>query len=101
MSGLITYERMTNDAAAVLQTLGVKRADVLGYSMGGTTAIILAVRHPEVIGKQIIASGVSKRGGWVPAVQASFEKWNANVFAGTPVESAYKKQSATPDAFPA
>jgi pimeloyl-ACP methyl ester carboxylesterase len=98
--GKISYERMADDAAAVLRTLGVKRADVLGYSMGGTTAIILAVRHPEVIGKQVIISGVSKRGGWVPAAQASFEQWNAKMFAGTPVESAYKRQSATPDAFP-
>jgi pimeloyl-ACP methyl ester carboxylesterase len=97
--GNISYERMADDVASVLQTLGVKRADVLGYSMGGTTAIILAVRHPEVIGKQVIISGVSKRGGWVPAAQASFEKWNAQMFAGTPIESAYKKQSATPDAF--
>jgi pimeloyl-ACP methyl ester carboxylesterase len=99
--GPITYERMADDAAAVLRTLGVKRADVLGYSMGATTAIILAVRHPDLIDKQVIVSGVSERGGWVPEAQASFEKWNAKMFAGTPIESAYKRYSATPDAFPA
>jgi pimeloyl-ACP methyl ester carboxylesterase len=99
--GPITYERMADDAAAVLRTLGVKRADVLGYSMGATTAIILAVRHPDLIDKQVIVSGVSERGGWVPQAQASFEKWNAKMFAGTPIESAYKHSSATPDAFPA
>jgi pimeloyl-ACP methyl ester carboxylesterase len=99
--GPITYERLADDAAAVLQSLGVKRADVLGYSMGGTTAIVLAVRHPGLIDKQVIVSGVSERGGWVPEAQASFEKWNAKMFAGTPIESAYKRLSATPDAFPA
>src|ERR1044071_4193434 len=46
--GPITYERLADDAAAVLRAVGVKRADVLGYSMGGTTAIILAVRHPDL-----------------------------------------------------
>ena len=99
--GAITYERMADDAAAVLRTLGVKRADVLGYSMGATTAIILAVRHPDLIDKQVVVSGVAERGGWVPAAQASFEKWNAKMFAGTPIENAYKRLSATPDAFPA
>ena len=99
--GPITYERLADDAAAVLRALGVKRADVLGYSMGATTAIILAVRHPDLIDKQVIVSGVSERGGWVPEAQASFEKWNAKMFAGTPIESAYKRYSASPDAFPA
>ena len=36
----------------------------------------------------------------MPEAQASFEKWNAKLFAGTPIESAYKRESATPDAFP-
>jgi pimeloyl-ACP methyl ester carboxylesterase len=99
--GPINYERMADDVAAVVRSLGVRRADVLGYSMGATTALIAAVRHPDLIDKQVIVSGVSKRGGWVPEAQASFEKWNAKMFAGTPIESAYKRESATPDAFPA
>ena len=99
--GPITYERMADDVALVIRNLGVKRADVLGYSMGATTALIAAVRHPDLIGKQVVVSGVSKRGGWVPEAQASFEKWNAQMFEGTPIESAYKRFSATPSAFPA
>ncbi|HYI04810.1 MAG TPA: alpha/beta hydrolase [Reyranella sp.] len=98
--GPITYERMADDVAAVIRALGIKRADVLGYSMGATTALIAAVRHPDLIDKQVVVSGVSERGGWVPEAQASFEKWNAKAFAGTPIESAYKRNSATPDAFP-
>ena len=99
--GPISYERMADDVAAVVRSLGVRRVDVLGYSMGATTALIAAVRHPDLIDKQVIVSGVSKRGGWVPEAQASFEKWNAKMFAGTPIEGAYKRESATPQAFPA
>jgi len=99
--GPITYERMADDVAAVARSLGVRRVDVLGYSMGATTGLIAAVRHPELIDKQVIVSGVSKRGGWVPEAQASFEEWNAKMFAGTPIESAYKRESVTPEAFPA
>jgi pimeloyl-ACP methyl ester carboxylesterase len=99
VAGPITYERMADDVAAVAWALGVKRVGVLGYSMGATTALIAAVRHPDLIDKQVMVSGVSERAGWVPEAQASFEKWNAQMFAGTPIESAYKRESATPDAF--
>jgi len=97
--GPITYELMADDVAAVATVLELKRVDLLGYSMGATTALIAAARHPEVIGKQVIISGVSERAGWVPEAQASFEKWNAAMFAGTPIEAAYKRASATPEAF--
>jgi pimeloyl-ACP methyl ester carboxylesterase len=98
--GPISYERMADDVAAVVRSLGVRRVDVLGYSMGATTALVAAVRHPDLVDKQVMVSGVSKRGGWVPEAQASFEQWNAKMFAGTPVESAYKRESVTPEAFP-
>jgi pimeloyl-ACP methyl ester carboxylesterase len=97
--GPITYARMADDAAAVLRSAGVKRADVLGYSMGATTALVMAVRHPDLVDKQVIMSGVSERGGWFPASQKGFEKWNAKMFAGSPIEASWKKQSATPNAF--
>jgi pimeloyl-ACP methyl ester carboxylesterase len=79
----------------------VRTADVLGYSMGGTTALHLAVRHPELVAKQVIVSAPAWRDGWYPEVQASFEEWRPENFAGTPVEGAYKRLSATPEAFPA
>ena len=58
--GPLSYERMADDVAAVVRSLGLKRVDVLGYSMGATTALIAAVRHPDLIDKQVIVSGVSK-----------------------------------------
>ena len=39
-------ERCVDDVARVLASLGVGRADVFGYSMGGRVALALAVRHP-------------------------------------------------------
>lgn len=98
--GSVTYEQMADDAAAVVRSLGVKTADVFGWSMGGTTAIVMAVRHPALVGKQIILSAPSRRDGWYPQVQAGFEQWKPEMFAGTPIERQYRKESATPDALP-
>jgi pimeloyl-ACP methyl ester carboxylesterase len=43
----ITYERMADDTKAVLDHLGVERADFFGHSMGGAISVGMAVRHPD------------------------------------------------------
>jgi pimeloyl-ACP methyl ester carboxylesterase len=100
LPGPITYPQMADDAAGVLDALGVRLADVLGYSMGGVTALQIAVRHPDKVGKQIIVSGTSRRTGWLPEINAALEKVTPEAFAGSPLETAYKKLSPTPNAFP-
>jgi pimeloyl-ACP methyl ester carboxylesterase len=100
LPGPITYEMLADDAAGVLQALNVPAADVLGYSMGGTAALFMAIRHPDRVGKQIIVSGTSRRNGWYPEVFRSFAQWKPEMFAGTPLEAEYKRLSPTPEAFP-
>lgn len=41
----------------VMDRLGVARADVLGASMGGGTALTLAARHPERVERLILVAG--------------------------------------------
>jgi pimeloyl-ACP methyl ester carboxylesterase len=98
--GPITYERMADDAAAVLTALDVPSADVLGYSMGGTTALFMAVRHPDRVGKQIILAGTSRRDGWYPEVLQSMAQATPAAFAGSPIEAEYRRLSPDPDQFP-
>lgn len=100
VDGPLSYERMADDAAAVLAKLGVAKADVLGYSMGGSTAVALAVRHPGKVGKQIILSGTSNLDGWYPEVLAGIAQITPAMFAGSPMESEYTRLSPTPDKFP-
>jgi pimeloyl-ACP methyl ester carboxylesterase len=100
LPGSITYELMADDAAAVLAALNVPSADVMGYSMGGTTAIFMAIRHPSRVGKQIIVAGTSRRDGWYPEVLQAMAQVTPAVFAGTPVEAEYRRLSPTPDKFP-
>jgi pimeloyl-ACP methyl ester carboxylesterase len=100
LPGPITYEQLADDAAGVLDALHVRRADVLGYSMGANTAIAMAVRHPDHVTKQIILSGTSRRDGWYPEVNQALARATPEAFAGTPLEAEYRRVSPTPGSFP-
>jgi len=41
---------LAEDVAALIQALNLQRPAVLGHSMGGFTALILATAHPELVG---------------------------------------------------
>ena len=51
-----TIGDLADDAAAVLKTLGISQAHVVGMSLGGFVALQLALRHPEVIEKLVLIS---------------------------------------------
>ncbi|MDP3739577.1 MAG: alpha/beta hydrolase [Hyphomonadaceae bacterium] len=96
----ITYEALADDVAALMDHLGVQSADVVGYSMGASTALMLAMRHPEKVKRMVAASGTYKTAGMYPEVVAMFPTITPEMFAGSPMETEYKKLSPTPDKFP-
>ena len=57
-----TVELMAADAESFVQGLGLPKVDLLGFSLGGMLAQVLAAQHPGLIRKIIIA-GAAPRGG--------------------------------------
>ena len=47
----ISLENLADDVAALLDYLKIRKADVMGYSLGGGAAIQCAIRHPEKVRK--------------------------------------------------
>jgi pimeloyl-ACP methyl ester carboxylesterase len=56
--GPLTYTGMMEDTAALLQRLHLHHVDVVGFSDGGILALMLAVRHPELV-RRLVISGVN------------------------------------------
>jgi pimeloyl-ACP methyl ester carboxylesterase len=50
--------QFANDTAGLLDVLGIKQADILGYSMGGFIAQELALTYPDRVGKLIIYASI-------------------------------------------
>ena len=50
----VTLEDLAEDIAAVMDCIGVARANVIGISMGGMIAQYLAVNHPDKVGKLVL-----------------------------------------------
>jgi pimeloyl-ACP methyl ester carboxylesterase len=56
--GPLSYTAMMEDTAALLKMLKLQHADVVGFSDGGILALMLAVRHPELV-RRLVISGVN------------------------------------------
>lgn len=54
----IAYDQMAADTVAMLDELGIDRADVVGWSDGGIVALELAVAHPARLGR-VVAYGAN------------------------------------------
>jgi pimeloyl-ACP methyl ester carboxylesterase len=59
----LTFEQDADDVAKLLSNLKINKADIFGFSNGGTTALQLALRHPDRVDKLILGSALAKRNG--------------------------------------
>lgn len=57
-----TVEEMGRDAIAFIRALGLKKVDLLGFSLGGGVAQMVALQAPDLVRRMILA-GTGPRGG--------------------------------------
>lgn len=50
----MTYEAMGADVLAWMDDIGLKRVTLMGHSMGGKVAMLLACRHPERVERLVV-----------------------------------------------
>lgn len=60
----MTFEHYASDVAGLLDHLGIDRADVFGFSLGGLTALQTAIRYPERVGRVVLASTHFRHDGY-------------------------------------
>lgn len=61
-----SFMQDADDVAGLLKYLKIDKANILGFSNGGSTAMQIAIRHPEQVNKIIVIAGAYKRDGFIP-----------------------------------
>lgn len=91
---------MADDVAALIRHLGLGRADVMGYSMGGGVALQTAARHRGLVRRLVVVSFPFKREGWYPEVLAGLDgvdREAAEPMKRTPMYEAYAAIAPRPE----
>jgi pimeloyl-ACP methyl ester carboxylesterase len=100
----LRIEAMAEDIAALIVHLGLKQADIMGYSMGGAVALCTAIQHPEVVRRLVVVSTPHKRAAWYPDMVAAMEQMSATAapfMVETPMYHAYAAVAPDPQHFAA
>lgn len=68
-----SFTQDADDVAELLKYLHINKASILGFSNGGSTALQVAIRHPQVVNKVVSISGATKRGGLIDGFFKGFD----------------------------
>jgi pimeloyl-ACP methyl ester carboxylesterase len=91
------------DLAVVVQKLGLRQVDVMGYSFGGGAAMQLAFQHPALVRRLVIVSAPYAQNGFFPEMlpqQASVSAAMADAMKDSPMYKSYVAIAPRPQDFP-
>jgi pimeloyl-ACP methyl ester carboxylesterase len=97
----LTYEQMADDTAELLKQLKIKDADIFGYSMGGTVALAVAIRHPELVRRLAFygsCAGTAKD-TYDPEIYKQFQSLSTD-FAPPVLKEPYDRMAPDPKRWP-
>ncbi|MGN6481027.1 alpha/beta fold hydrolase [Luteibacter sp.] len=90
-------ETMADDIAALIRQLKLGKADVMGYSLGGSVALQTAIRHPDVVDRLVLVSVTMSQDGFYPEAVAAFKQMEGNAATIGPGVKASPLGKAYPD----
>src|SRR5688572_8520441 len=93
----ITYQNLADDVAAFMDAVGLAKADVFGYSMGGQAALQVAIRHPAKVNRVVAASVGYDLRGWQPEYTAAIPQFTVEMMLAMPF---FKEQADRKPGFP-
>ena len=98
----MSFTTLGADIAALLDHLDIPKADLVGHSFGGTSAIRAAIQKPERVRRLAVISSPYARSGWYPEAQRGMSQVSAAMAENmmqTPTGK-FSKQWPEPQRFP-
>ena len=75
----MSFATMGDDIAALLNYLEIPRADLVGHSFGGASAIRVGIRYPDKVRRLVVISSPYARSGWYPEAQKGMSQISASM----------------------
>ncbi len=97
------FETMADDIAELIALLGLERADVMGFSLGGAVALRTAIQHPGVVDRLILVSTPFRRSGWYPEMWGAMDAMGpeaAGPLGQSPLGATYRAIAPNPAEWP-
>jgi pimeloyl-ACP methyl ester carboxylesterase len=94
---------MADDIAALIGHLGLDKPDIVGYSLGGGTALHTAAKYPDKVGRLVMASVYLRSDVVYPELRAMQGQVNAaaaEFMKETPMYELYQRVAPRPEDFP-
>ena len=91
---------MADDVAALIEHLGLERADVMGYSLGGQVALRTAIQHPERVRRLVLVSIAFRRDGNHADAIAAMDAMSAgaaDMIKPSPIGQLYERIAPRPE----
>ena len=88
------FETMADDIAALIRHLGVAKANVMGFSLGGGVALRTGIQHPDVVDRLVLVSTPFRSDGWYPEMRAAMKSMGPEVaepMKQSPMYEGYKQ----------
>jgi pimeloyl-ACP methyl ester carboxylesterase len=79
----LEYQAFADDAIKVLDRLGIKRTDIVGWSDGGITALLMGLESPDRVARIIAISANFHPSGLVTEMweeKQGYQQWRNDVF---------------------
>jgi len=99
----MTFETMADDVVELIRSLGLPRAAIMGFSLGGGVALRAGIQHPDLVERLVLVSTVFKREGWYPEMRAGMDAMGpetADFMRQTPLYEAYRQVAPNVEDWP-
>jgi pimeloyl-ACP methyl ester carboxylesterase len=96
----LRIEHMVDDTVELLRQLGVAEADVLGYSVGGSVALSMAIEHPQLVHKLVLVSAGYDNAATHAGLLEGLADFRPEMLHGTPFHDYYLASAPRQEDFP-
>ena len=73
------FTTMGDDIVALLNHLKIPKADLVGHSFGGASAIRAAIQHPDKVRRLVVISSPHARACWYPETREGMSQIGASM----------------------